>query len=388
MFVIVIKTIVLNLFLFMHIFSVPISMGMKKYSLFSLIPPAKGIHTIEVAEEEKRTALLSFAAGILKKNPEDLLVWKREYFGDLAESGSEDEIYYITNLEKERLLVLKAKEGASPSKELIAMRYLEKIPFKHFHTPKLRGTTVLTFGTEQYEIIAMDLAKGMTLNGYLQKISTTTAGSEQRADLLRELQDAVEKTAIGLAELHNQELKATLNITYEEQKKRIVQRFEKYSNDALSEPVLHYLSSMEDTSPRGLIHGDLNPGNIFYDPETKTVTFIDLDTCFASIEGGPIAYDLAQFSLLFEALSNFYEFDEEEQKILTRSFFNTYGKHGPVVSSESKAFYRYLLEMSYILGFSIDDNPIDVDPLTLQALALAAYFERDLRMKTSSLSKL
>jgi tRNA A-37 threonylcarbamoyl transferase component Bud32 len=371
-------------------FSFPLSSGIKKFTLFSLAPPPKGNYLVEVEDINRKLAFLTLGANLLKTKPDNLNVYKREYLDDLAESGSQDDIYYLTNLHKEKLIVLKVKAKNSlyqgPSKELKAMDYMGKISFNHFHTAKLLGSENMTFGTEMYEVIAMTMAPGVSLNHYLQKISALPAGSKERETSLKELQDAINLTAIALAELHNKEVKTSLNLVYEKQKEYVIERFKKKSKTSLKQPLIDHLNSLKDTSPKGLIHGDLNPGNIFYDKSTKQVTFIDLDTSFDSIKGGPIAYDLAHFSLLFEALGVFYEFNEEEQTILNRSFFQTYAKYGPVISSESKSYYRYILEMSYISGFNIDHNLIDINPQTLQASALSAYFEKDLKLKTASIS--
>jgi hypothetical protein len=355
---------------------------MKKFTLFSFIPPSKGNYLVEVEDVERKTSFLTFGANLLKTDPQNLNIYKREYLDDLAESGSQDDIYYLTDLHKEKLMVLKVKaknslfEGAST--ELKAMHYMERISFNHFHTVKVLGSEDMTFGTTMYEVIAISIAPGVSLNHYLQRISTLPAGSKERKTLIKELQDAINLTAIALAELHNKEVKTSLNPVYEKQKEYVIERFKKKSKSSLKEPLINHLDFLKDNSPRGLIHGDLNPGNIFYDKSTKQVTFIDLETSFDSIKGGPIAYDLAHFSLLFQALGIFYEFNEEEQTILNQSFFQTYAKYGPVISSESKSYYRCILEMSYISGFNIDCKLIDIDPQTLQASALSSYFEKDL----------
>lgn len=386
----VIKSLVLNVFVFLNVFSFPLSMGMKKFSLHSLIPGSKGTHHVEVKNQERKTALLKFAADVLNTTPDNLKIVRREYLDDLAESGTIDEIFFINNLANERLLVLKVKEERSthrgPSNELAAMRYMEHLPFKDFRPVKLYGSTNLIFDSQLYEVIAMERAPGKTLNTYLSEISSLPEACAKRKQLLEELSEGVRATAKALAELHSIQPKTEINPIYKQRKNYVFNKFLNKTPGSKTQEALEHFNTLKDNSPRGLIHGDLNPGNIFYDAKSKKVTFIDFETLLDSTSGGPVAFDLAQFSLLFEALGNFYGFTEEEQKILDRTFFLEYSMHGPVVPSESKAFYRALLEMSYITGFDIEVDPFEVDAQTLQAEALSNYFAKDLYLKIHSVS--
>ncbi|MBM3200930.1 MAG: hypothetical protein FJZ56_00810 [Chlamydiae bacterium] len=220
-------------------------------------------------------------------------VYERIYRADLAEVGS---IYYVMDENGKKLCVIKRSK-----KEIEALQYLEKKKFSSFNTPKI----ILI----EDDLVAITIAKGYSLNSYLKKLSSSSIESRKKMEPL--LLHIVKKTQLALDEIHTKTTR---------------------------------------------IHGDMNPGNIFYDPLTDEITLIDWEFSAKKL---PPAYDVAECTLLLEALAFYHGIEVN----FTELFKMT----------EEVDHYRELLKEEYIRSFSLDDCQ-GVDPISIQALALSSYF--------------
>jgi len=169
----------------------------------------------------------------------------------------------------------------------------------------------------------------------LKNISKTK-NNQKRELLLRELNRGLEKTAIALAELHQ------------------VKKF--------SYPSQSYLIKFDTDhppGPSGIIHGDTHPGNIFYDPKTDQISFIDFGSTHLAREGAPILQDAGNFLLTFEVFASYYHLTPNEIDKLTHTFLETYKSKIPEATNESINFYKNYYIKTYASTETWDEEASD-----------------------------
>lgn len=129
---------------------------------------------------------------------------------------------------------------------------------------------------------------------------------------LNKLEAALMKTAKNLGQLHakTKNLSPDGKFDHAKEKKEYEgykERFSSlYSVEGKDATIKFFEERLKDVnfskSSSVILHGDFQPGNIFYDSKTQTFTWIDLDMCDGSIDAGknkPIglaSYDVAYFS--------------------------------------------------------------------------------------------
>lgn len=272
--------------------------------------------------DTKEDALQEFSCRFFALEPTELHIKKHAAPEDLAESGLGDPIFIVMDKNNTPKGVIKTISLESPDGEYTfkaeyeSLELLHKLPLKQFRSVALIGIGETTLHGVKTGLIAEEFAKGYSLNHYLKRIAKTTRPKE-RTKLITELSRGVEKVALALAELH----------TYKK----------------FPEPAANYLAKYSEEKlpgPFGIIHGDTHPGNIFYDPDTDTLSFIDFSNTYPSRSGAPILQDAANFLLTLEIFSSYYHLTQEEQTCLSSTFWTTYKKNVPNVTDEALSFYK------------------------------------------------
>ncbi len=241
---------------------------------------------------------------------------------DLAEAGQGDPIFIVIDKNGSPIGVIKTISTEFPDgrahfkAEYESLDFLSHLNLKNFHTIKFKGIGETTLNGEKKGIIAEEFAKGLSINQFLKKISKTS-NSKKRGVLLTELNRGLKKTALALAELHQ------------------VKKF--------SYPAQSYLIKFDTDhppGPSGIIHGDTHPGNIFYDPKTDRVSFIDFGSTHITREGAPILQDAGNFLLTFEIFAAYYHLSSDEISELTNNFLSTYKSKIPEATDVAINFYK------------------------------------------------
>ena len=241
---------------------------------------------------------------------------------DLAESGLGDPIFVVYDKEKKPIGVVKtisteSFEGKRLFKaEFQALDTLSHLPLKTFHVITPKGMAETTLNGKSTGLIAQEYASGKSINNYFKSIDRARS-QKDRDRLLNELERAVEKTAIALAELH-------LYKTF-------------------SYPAQNYLIKFDSDNlpgPYGLIHGDTHPGNIYYDQETDTLSLIDFGSAHLERKGAPVLQDAANFLLTLEIFAAYYHLTPEEITSLKNRFTTTYSLKVPGATDEALQFYK------------------------------------------------
>lgn len=301
---------------------------------------------VEIKDETLKNEVFAVAGQVLHTSKDSLIIKQHNFDEDIAESGSESEIFYVYDEQENPLAVMK-KESINPQYfseheyEYLTIDSLSHMGFKHFHSVKLYGVFEGPEAGEQLTTsgyIVESMAKGKTLNGYVKEVGRET-DLQKREALFQKLKIGIQKTALGLGELHNKK-------SFSKSSKYFVERFH----------------DMEETGDRkiaatlpgpfGLIHGDLHLGNIFYDEEKEEATFIDLASAYHALSGGPVAQDIANFTLAVELLGSYHGLTEQEIHDLNEAFYASYQETGPYVTQSAIDVYRQYFLLVYTQDIS------------------------------------
>jgi serine/threonine protein kinase len=241
---------------------------------------------------------------------------------DLAEAGQGDPVFMVYSKKGESKGVIKSvlietPEGAYSFKsEYESLMYLNQARFKNFHMLKLRGIGEMDVDGKTYGLIAEEFAKGYSINHYLKMIGKSQ-NKKTRTENFNELQKAVKKLGSALAELN------------------CYHKYSKPSHDYVMK-----FDSENLPGPYGIIHGDTHPGNIFYDPKTDTISFIDFGSMNLKQKGAPVLQDAGNFLSILEIFSSYYSLTDSELNQLKSSFLETYRSEIPEATEESISFYE------------------------------------------------
>ncbi|MBM3194091.1 MAG: hypothetical protein FJZ59_07675 [Chlamydiae bacterium] len=290
---------------------------------------------------DKEAQIEEFSSKFFEIKQEDFQIKEHSSPSDLAEAGQGDPVFIVKDKKGNPIGVIKTISTKFPDgrahfkAEYEALDFLSHLQLKNFHTVKFKGIAETTLDGEKKGIIAEEFAKGLSINQFLKNISKTK-NNQKRELLLRELNRGLEKTAIALAELHQ------------------VKKF--------SYPSQSYLIKFDTDhppGPSGIIHGDTHPGNIFYDPKTDQISFIDFGSTHLAREGAPILQDAGNFLLTFEVFASYYHLTPNEIDKLTHTFLETYKSKIPEATNESINFYKNYYIKTYASTETWDEEASD-----------------------------
>ena len=273
---------------------------------------------------------------------------------DLVENGKFADIYYIHE-EGKVVAVLKEFHKVPSStrdyqKEIRAFEELKR-------SKTLPYSPLIVHGEDSnYYFIIMQCAKGSSLNSQLKEIGKSSWG---RILLLKNFLKGVKKTGASLRAFHQKTLTTSANPS------RAIferQRFDYfYSRTPIKGVDLEKLSYLEKSLKEtpmllGQVHGDLHIGNIFFDPKTEEVTFIDFSTLSNSKKGGiPVASDAMKLVISLKVLGKTYGLSSKEIKQIEDAFFEGYGTD--MLSYEEMAYYT-LLELLNLIECYDQENEL------------------------------
>lgn len=272
------------------------------------------------------------------------------------------ESIHVLDQQNQLLLIAKAEtiteqEAQHISLLVPASDLLRKLPL-------IRGKLILPIAAESVSIngkniqfTAIEAAKGNSIPHY---ISEYAQGQISLVELLYMVKDV----ALALGEMNSIVLSSTskLSSVHESEEDRIVGVFILYMEEhpewfpfsvetfkAAFEKKL--IQAYSQPFPIGIIHGDSNITNIFYDPTSKWVQFIDSLCVFQSVDlqGKPIgniAHEYARTLLSFQLMAKYYKLNEEAVDQLKRVFIENYPLK---ITPEHLSYYSLLFWMAYTI---------------------------------------
>ncbi len=226
-----------------------------------------------------------------------------------------------------------------------------------------RGTTEKNV---MYYCLAQSPAQGKSIASFFEALNT----SQNKEQTFTELKQSVLSAAKSIADLHK---KTTVTTTEGTLSKKRQENWAHYQylfqegisnipNNLLNHDFFKALSNISlEKHSCCIIHGDFQPGNIFFDAEKDHSTFIDLDLCAESIDrdsqqpiGSP-AYDVAYFSQWIAVLGTLNGLQSDKIQDLRGTFETTYFESRREEESISDAslqqefaFMKALVPLKYI----------------------------------------
>ena len=262
---------------------------------------------------------------------------------DLFNEGKIADIYYVRSPSNRNIAVIKEFDKNEGSKadfqrELSAYNMLEK-PRNHF----FNSPTLLKSGEDDdHYYLMLTLASGENLYHWLR--------NGPRDQFL----DGVEHSAKALRQFHSRLVERPLKENMARKKSR-AQLYDSFNEVDKKKRFLNTEFTL------GQVHGDLHPGNIFYDPESNEVTFIDFSTLtnpVKTMRGDPIAADAMKYLTSLQAVAHVYGYNQDEIDEIEAAFFKGYGTD--LLSEEEIQVFKnyYALDLIDLINESNETDPL------------------------------
>ncbi|MDN3505073.1 MAG: aminoglycoside phosphotransferase family protein [Rhabdochlamydiaceae bacterium] len=305
------------------------------------------------------TTFLSFSTLLLSA---DCNTFIKENFGDnysaikrevseddLFNEGKIADIHYVISANNRTIAVVKEFDKGLDSqgdfqKELNAYYLLEKSSNNFFNTPKL-----LKSGEDSdHYYLMLSVAAGENLYHWLKEGS------------LDQLLEGVELSGQALRKFHSRLIKRPLkeNIARKYNRAKLFDKFIDKPSIGIKEVKDHFLTTKFTL---GQVHGDLHPGNVFYDDQSKEVTFIDFSTLtnpVKTMKGDPIAADAMKYLTSLQSVAYVYGYRCDEIKEIEEAFFKGYGRD--LLSDEEIDLFKtyYALDLMDLIQDSQESSPL------------------------------
>ncbi len=277
---------------------------------------------------------------------------KKNSTQDLIEGGKIADIFFVTDLDQSEEYVIKRhdkKSGYSKEyeKEVSAYQFLNKHRFRYFKIPKLFQSTE----DDEYLYLTLSKIQGSSLNQLLKKRKTLS--KEQKIAYDKTLKIFMEKCGCAFYELHHSSPNSPFIYRIEprpiEKKIESIHGLSKKKGGILLK--IHQILSRKLTDhpiTYGTTHGDLHPGNLFFDEKTENLTLIDFSTLSGYLQKKPrmaIPEELAYFISHFEMIASLHGFDDQEIEDLVNHFKNHYPNSEEIGDQIDYFRLIYLIEM-------------------------------------------
>ena len=188
--------------------------------------------------------------------------------------------------------------------ELSALSWLEQGGFQSFQAPRILNAGTRMTGNVQEGVLVTTYAPGLPLDDLVQRAAART---EEEQSFMK-LDQAVQDTAAGLAELHrtasinrapspmslNRHLNAVQEIADKLASSPVALSALGSNADELRQRISRIMQGFENKVPSEAVvtHGDAHPGNFFHSA-TDGVTFIDTPTLHRALDADGNATDVA-----------------------------------------------------------------------------------------------
>lgn len=289
----------------------------------------------------------------------------KELLPEIARGRSSSEVYFVFENKQPRPLVVKDFAGLISSKSqfamtLISQKKLNTLNLSHFEYPLLKKAGQYLPEGKPFKrgLLLMTQAEGKSLTEWLNEVKQLPIGHSFRSEYLSQFCIPIEKTGMGIAELHRKSLTNALPCAQfiESECQKIMDLFvsveKKLHNEGLSlafgQSEFDAMIAKFKKNPgyAGCSHGDPHFQNFIWDPKTSKLSAIDAGSLAKSLnaQGQPIgvqATDLAHMKVSIEYYGRGVGLTDNEISMLNKAFFQGYAQefNMAVHTTEALSFY-------------------------------------------------
>ncbi len=291
--------------------------------------------------------------------------------GGLGKGLSGDQIYKVVNEKQQPILIIKVfmKSRGKFSREFFSLMNHEKLQLKSLNIPKVTGIGSTQIQKKRVVFLAMNYIPGISLHQMFEELFMYKPKSLERQKSFTKLLHVYSKLGQGIAEFH-QSSKGTQQFLHP----ILIDLLKNFSKNALKQIQSHcdlvffkkleafltegidYIS--QQPFSRGYIHGDINTGNIIYNPATNRLSIIDWPDGSFSIgkDGRPLGvsfYDLIQIKneLMTKKAQGL---EEEEFDQLYSIFIEKYKSNEGTVPSDKALHFFTCIDILGSLKWFLD----------------------------------
>ncbi|MCF7852370.1 MAG: aminoglycoside phosphotransferase family protein [Simkaniaceae bacterium] len=296
---------------------------------------------------------------------------------DMIEDGMLARIYFVKN-GYENIAVVKVfpKEIGAQRDYIRERKAYESLMFQQ--SANLNPPHLMAAGEdEEHTYLIMEMAKGKSLNKWLRAAGQSYLKRKQK--ILYAL-EAIEESSRYLRAFHERTRHLPLkqdpyslkwaNGRFEwlidHCEKNTVQGIDLVTLKSLHQEMQKKIT--EQSLTLGQTHGDLHPGNVFYDPMEHRVTFIDftrLSYPLQTYTGEPIARDAMQYLMTLQACAKGYGWTQEEIQLIEDAFFKGYGQDS--IRPIELNYYKLIEAIEIIDTFDADAYDVKASSDLLKA---------------------
>lgn len=232
----------------------------------------------------------------------------------------------------------------------------QSLNLKHSTCVNILGYGRGTSNNHTIDIVAMSIAKGFGLDQLIQERHPS-------------LHAAIEAYARAIGELHNLRISPTGNVP-----KKILRTEQIYlqqyallipNHEKILTLMMQLLASPEvHSGPFGITHGDADPTNFFYDPDSDQLTMVDLEHLKNSMDdfGHPtdlIGAEYARILCGLDKVARLRDYSEKETQDLLNHFKKAYHAHIPHIPKDQVTFFSALFWIRKILWVTRLEQKLD-----------------------------
>lgn len=315
----------------------------------------------------------------IKVSPEQIQFLK----GGLGKGLSGDQLYKVVDKHNHPLFVIKVymKSRGKFSREFFSLLNHETLNLKSLNIPTIVGMAASKIEDKRIYFLATNFIAGTSVYDMFMDLSKHKVGSAERGESFKKLIHIYSKLGNGIAELHQASKgdSGPLHPAFADLlkcfSKNAFLKFKDKLNPSFLKKLEDYFETNFSTESkkhfiRGYHHGDINTGNIIFNPVTDKLSIIDWpDGSFAVGKNGkPLGipfYDIIQIK---NELLNMKSLGvtEDETSQLYKVFESQYISSGlPLPSTETMNFFSSIDLMGSLKWFIDKKDIFEVNHLKM-----------------------
>jgi|GEM_PF-2392738 hypothetical protein len=282
-------------------------------------------------------------------------------------------IFFINDKNKKPFLVVKifkdpynAESFGGFVMEASAFDIASTFPNKELNCISIKSVGKCTIDTKDFAIMALSLAPGINLHDYIIQIIPCPQESALRIETFNKVQKSMYKFGKALAELHTTHIgsKNTLHPAFKKyilkSYRKMLKRLQKDNPGINISRFKTCFNSLLDKVEnqkvvRSFAYGDAHLGNFLYEPQTGTMTIIDLASLHLSADrnGNPISTAALDYSRIPDTFSIYTRFGltQNESDTLMKAFRKGYQDNNGTVPTQLEMTFFKLFNDVWLTGF-------------------------------------
>ncbi|MFC1841486.1 phosphotransferase [Candidatus Dependentiae bacterium] len=283
-------------------------------------------------------------------------------FGAPAKGLSGNPLFFIRNKQDSLMFVIKVfSKPFDPNenfiKEIAGFDIVSTMQGKNFHLISVKAIGKCNIDGEKYGLLAFSPAVGANMQELVIKMLRMQKESKERANVLRIAKRALEKLGAALAEFHRIRTEKSVPLHPAVIKharhhlKLTIDRLEHEDHGIEIQDLQNYFDNLAQRmkkikTTRSIIHRDANLGNFLYDEKTDTLSMVDYNELYHTVdqEGNPIWHAAFDFMTVLDiiATNKKYGLTEKEYNTLNKAFIKGYGSLPTSLEQEFFALVSHL----------------------------------------------